>query len=686
MAKAKYETAKEEGYRASLLEQTRPNVFQMSVANIMPNDTISVTINYTEFLKSEGGIYQFVLPTTIGRRYSGENQFSQSAPVNTEYLASKSSKHPFDVNLTLSTSVPIQMVNSPSHRIDVSMPNTQYNLINLNPTERHAANRDFIFEYAVRGDLLSSGVMTHQSMDENFFLLEIHPPEQVELNDVPPREYLFVIDVSGSMNGYPLNTAKALLEELLNDLRPQDLFNIFEFEFGSSSLFRESVPASEDNIRKALRFTRTRSSMGGTNLNSAMNKIYKSIDDDRVSRSMVIITDGQIEAEKKVFRTIRENLHKSNVFAFGIGESVNRYLIEGLAHAGMGREFIVTNQNLAEKEASKLAAYINRPSLTNIHLDFGDNQVYDVIPSSYPDVLSDRPLVVFGKFQGELNAPITVFGNTGKNDYVESITTLFTNENQQALSYLWARNKLKELSDFNDVTPSIHQEIKELGLKYSLLTEFTSFVAIDNEQVNKYQNTVTINQPLPTPVDKTMITSTYHGNTGYRSRSNATGAVSRAVSSYGIDLLLPNQCDVTGPLLNLRWAKQSDDQINEYTITVHDIFDQEIFRTSTTKTSYLLDLEQIEYHINLFVIQVESGELRSKKIGAKVEINTEFKHLYDTSIAFPFDKYQSASIELMNRGLIADALTILEIAIRKYPEIQELQDLYSQIIINGLTH
>lgn len=669
-ARTTYQKAVDTGYRASLLEQTRPNVFQMNVGNIMPRDTIIVSLKYTEFIESINGYYQFVVPTTIGERYAGENQ-GEAEPVITSYVPSSQSPYPLHIDIELNSPVPIGQVRSSTHKIDFNMIDPMKWTVSLNPTEQYAANRDFIFEYQLRGAELESGVLLHKGTTENFFMVQIQPPKQVSYTEVPPREYLFVLDVSGSMQGFPMATAKDLLEVLLEDLKPNDIFNIIPFEFASSKLFTTSQLATPDNIKRAKRFMRMRMSSGGTNMASAFRDVYESITDEPISRSIVLITDGQVEAEKRVFQEIRNNLYKANVFAFGIGVSVNRYLIEGVANAGMGEAFMVTNSVYAREKAMALANYIKRPALTNIQVNFTDNLVYEISPPSLPDVLSERPLTIYGKYEGEMTDKIVISGTTGSGVYQKIIYPPKDSEFNPALKYLWARSRLKDIEDFG---AGIDQQraITELGLKYSLLTTYTSFVAVDSEVANVTNQRIAMNQPLAKPANPVRSNS-------YRQRLNATGAVSRAADNRDFNIYLPAQSDVTAPVILLSW---NDDGPGPYTITVSDIFNQVIFTKEVIDQFAWLEFKDFEYDRGLYLVEVtnQNGET-SGEIGLKKSngLGDHYRELYNTSFGFAHNDYLQAINDLINSQLIVDAFTLVEIAVMNYPESATLQDKRNEI-------
>ena len=221
------------------------------------------------------------------------------------------------------------------------------------------------------------------------------------------------------------------------------------------------------------------------------------------SRTVVIATDGYVAVEAQAFDLIRNNLGNANMFAFGIGSSVNRHLIEGMARVGMGEPFVITRPEQAPEKAETFRKLIQTPVLTGIKVEFGQFQVYDVEPPSIPDVLADRPVIVFGKWRGKPTGRIEVRGTSGKGTYIKRIPVAEARplETNLALRYLWARHRISLLSDYNRLSPQDERvkEVTTLGLTYNLLTAYTSFVAIDAQIRLVDGKPVTVKQPLPLP-------------------------------------------------------------------------------------------------------------------------------------------------------------------------------------------
>jgi Ca-activated chloride channel family protein len=506
-AKQDFEKAKEEGKSASLLEQQRPNVFSMSLANIMPQEQVEIELRYTELLIPTDNVYELVFPTVVGPRYASPQDGKKKddgfveAPYQHQGQQPASALH---ISARIAAGVPVYDLTCPSHQI---MPQWQHHgvaQLTLDDSNPFQGNRDFVVRYRLAGEQIASGLLLFQGQDENFFLYMAQPPQRVETEAIPPREYIFVVDVSGSMEGFPLNTSKRLLKDLIGKLKPTDLFNVVLFAGDSTVLSPQSLQANPQNIAQAIRLLEQQRGSGGTELLPAIENAMSLPRQEGISRSVVLVTDGYVSGEQGVFDHIRANLNRCNVFAFGIGGSVNRYLIEGIAKAGMGEPFIVTEESEAASVADKFREYIQTPVLTDIQVRSIGFDTYDVNPMRFPDLLAQRPIILFGKWRGPVAGTIELTGKTGQGEYVSRLDVAGAqpDEANGALRYLWARSRIAELSDYgsSDLAEENIKEITRLGLKYNLLTRYTSFIAVREVVTNPNGNAQDVKQPLPMPM------------------------------------------------------------------------------------------------------------------------------------------------------------------------------------------
>ncbi|MBK9687557.1 MAG: VWA domain-containing protein [Saprospiraceae bacterium] len=457
----------------------------MNVANIMPNEIIEVEVKYTEYILPNDGVYSFIFPTTVGPRYNANGAKFASMP----YLRpGNQGTASFDLSVDLFSSVPVSQLSCPSHKTRVLKINDSQYSVSLSTDEINRANKDFTLDYVLKGSTISSGIQLYNHGDEQFFMAMIQPPKRVMLDEIPAREYIFVVDVSGSMNGFPLEVSKNLLKNLIARLRSSDYFNVVLFAGGSASMSPFSLPATSENVDRALALINEQNGGGSTDLLSALNKCMAlPRPTSNLSRSVVLVTDGYITVEKEAIAIIKEHLNECNVFTFGIGSSVNHYLINSLAQVGGGEPFVVTNEEKADSIANQFRKYIQTPVLSNVSVKFNGMQVYDLIYEKIPDVMGERPIIISGKYTGKPVGNMTISGQTGNGVFEKTVYVAphLISSDFSALRYLWAREKIKLSDDFSDGNhgPEHISKITNLGLKYNLLTAYTSFVAIDQKEI-----------------------------------------------------------------------------------------------------------------------------------------------------------------------------------------------------------
>ncbi len=502
-----YEEAKSEGKSASLLEEKRSNVFTMDVANIMPGDQIRIQLHYTELLGTTEGVSQFVFPTVVGPRYAGtveEAQAEEGSWVESPYLEEGiAPDSTYNITVNLSAGVPLSGISCDTHEIQVEQTEDSKAKITLSNPEDFAGDRDFILDYRMTGDRVNSGLMLYEGEEENFFLLTIQPPERCEPKEILPREYIFVLDVSGSMSGFPMDTAKELIRTMVKNLRSTDSFNLFLFSDIVSEMSLESVAATEENTDCAMALIDMQEGGGGTELAAALECALDTPQQQGASRNVVVITDGYIYDEEEVFGLIGDNLNNTSFFSFGIGSSVNRSLMEGIAEAGMGEAFVVTEEEKAEETADRFRSYVEAPLLTDIQVSCEGFEVYDTEPSAIPVLFAEKPVVLYGKWRGEPEGTIRVTGQTSGAEYVQEIDVSDSEPSEEngAIRYLWARKKVDTLTGYGYAREdeTTRAAITDIGLTYSMVTPCTSFVAVLDTVRNETGESTDVEQPNPLP-------------------------------------------------------------------------------------------------------------------------------------------------------------------------------------------
>ncbi len=495
VARKEYEQAKSEGKSAALLDQVKPNVFTMNVANILPGDAIEVELRYTELLSIKDKVYELVYPTNIGHRHQASDAIEtiQVPP----QISDIDDGFSFDLSVSINSPIPIVSIASPSHEVDA---------IPYTPSQAHVQivspedipNRDFVLRYTLADNQIQSGILLHEGSEENYFLMQIEPPQRIESSSIVNREYIFILDTSGSMHGYPIETTKKLMAELLESLNPWEKFNVILFAGDASKLAQNSIDASAENIEKMKRFIDDLNGRGSNNYLAALELVEKSPIPEGYSRSVITITDGNESVEVEAFNKINKNLRNTNFFSFGVGNYINRHLIEVIARAGYGESFVAENEIEARAHGRKMLDLIRYPILSDITVDAENFDIYDVQPFYVPDLFADKPIFIMGKWRGKAKGELSISGNTGAGEWRQSIEVKSAKRMEsKALEYIWARREIQQLSDLYSLEygdKDIEKSITQLGLKHSLLTKFTSFIAVD-DVVRSHGETEKVMQP-----------------------------------------------------------------------------------------------------------------------------------------------------------------------------------------------
>jgi Ca-activated chloride channel homolog len=509
-----YEAAKSNGQIASLLDQERTNIFTQSVANILPGEKVVIEISYVETLKYEAGSYEFVFPMTVGPRYIPGNptgkQSGGFAPDTdkvpdgsriTPQIAPERAGHDISIEVTLDAGVPLETVASKSHEVESLMLSANSYSVKLK-NEKTIPNKDFILRYDVTGKKIEDAVLTHRSEKGGYFTLILQPPDNPRVEDVTPKEIVFVLDTSGSMGGFPIEKAKESMRLALDGLNPQDTFNLITFAGDTSVLFEKPVPATPDNMKKAQAFLESRTGAGGTEMMKAVKAALDPSDSQQHLRIVCFMTDGYVGNEAEILAEIQKHPN-ARIFSFGIGGSVNRMLLDKMAQEGRGEvEYVALNDD-GSAAARRFHERVRSPLLTDISLDFSGLPVADVYPKRVNDLFSAKPVVVHGRFTKAGSGTLKLKGKSFGRETVREIPVNFpeTEAKHDVLATLWARTRIDDLTaqDYENQKPEIKEQITNLGLEYRLLTQFTSFVAVEERVVTDGGQPRKIEVPVELP-------------------------------------------------------------------------------------------------------------------------------------------------------------------------------------------
>ncbi|NIV94634.1 TonB family protein, partial [candidate division KSB1 bacterium] len=513
-----YEQARKEGKTASLLEQERPNIFTQSVANILPQDTILVEISYVEVLQYEKGQYEFVFPMIVGPRYiPGEpktesggtgwapdtDRVPDASRITPQVLKpGQRTGHDISVKVHLNAGVPVQNLTCKSHPVLIDKIGETEMTVQLEDKEV-LPNKDFILNYDVLGPKLETALLTHRADGAGYFLLILQPKMNYDRQEIRPKEMVFVVDNSGSMRGEPIAKAKEAMRHCIQNMNPKDLFQIIKFSEAASSFSDHPLMNTPANRQKGVHFINDMHGSGGTRMIEGIKAALGYPTDPERLRIVLFMTDGYIGNEREIFMEIDNLLGESRLFSFGVGSSVNRFLLDRMALIGQGAVQYVTLDENTDQAVTKFYKRIANPFLTDISIDWGKADVEEMYPSRLPDLFSSQPVAVFGRFENSGNFQITLKGKIGEKAVEVPIEIRLPEEESQndVIKTLWARHKIKDLK-LTDLTRSKEtiEDITEIALTYNLMTEYTSFVAVEEQvRTDETGEPQTVTVPIPMP-------------------------------------------------------------------------------------------------------------------------------------------------------------------------------------------
>jgi len=510
-----YEEAKRQGYVASLLTEERPNVFKQSVANIEPGKEIDVTIRYFQTLEYADGWYEFVFPMVVGPRFnppgttSGIGAVARGAAgtsgqqTEVQYLKpGERSGHDISLRLDVDAGVAIEEFRCATHDVTHESPSPERLTVALKPGDS-IPNRDFVLRYRVAGEKIKSDLVTYQDDRGGYFTLMLYPPKELKNLTRQPVEMVFVLDCSGSMNGRPIAQAKAAVARGLKLLQPGDSFQIISFSITASQLGPTPLEATPENIQRGLNYLDALEGEGGTMMIEGIKAALDFPHDPERLRFVCFLTDGYIGNEAEILGEIHKRLGASRIFSFGIGSSVNRYLIDHMAKAGRGAVAYLGSRDNAASIMEDFFERISHPGLTDIAVDWGGMQVSEVFPREMPDLFVGRPVVLTGRFQRDSNVPILVSGKVAGEPLQFSIPAGpdDTNTTHRCLPSIWARMKIADLAAQSIYEPNaaVTEQIKQVALDYGLMSAFTAFVAVDSTRQTEGEEGATVPVAVPVP-------------------------------------------------------------------------------------------------------------------------------------------------------------------------------------------
>ncbi len=506
-----YVEARRQGYVASLLTQERPNIFTQKVANIEPGKAIDVHIKYFNTLAYADGWYEFAFPMVVGPRFNppcstngvgavGRGHAGLSGQsTEVQYLKPhERSGHDISLAVDLDAGVKIEEIACTSHAIKESRHGSEKVHVQLSPLD-NIPNKDFVLRFKVAGNTIKSALVTHRDERGGFFTLMLYPPQSLQCVQRAPMEMVFVLDCSGSMNGQPIAKSKEAVKRALRKLGPDDTFQVVRFSVGASQLGANPIPATPENVRKALAYIDALEGEGGTMMIEGIKAALDFPHDPRRFRLVSFMTDGYIGNEAEILGEIHQRLGDTRIFSFGIGSSVNRYLLDRMAKLGKGAVAYIGLNDSGTEAVDRFYDCISHPALTDVRIDWGGMEVAEVYPRQVPDLFVGRPIILTGRFQGTTHTTIRVSGGLGQSEKEIRIPVEFDRSvpTHPGLACVWARKRIEDLATraAYDMNPGLPTEIKQVALQYGLMSAYTAFLAVDSSRTTQGDHGVTVVVP-----------------------------------------------------------------------------------------------------------------------------------------------------------------------------------------------
>jgi Ca-activated chloride channel family protein len=477
-ARRQYQQARSAGRIASLVEQQRPNQFETRLANIGPGEEILVEIAFLATVDYRAGSFSLQIPLTFTPRWDPADSqvHAPSAPRPTLEPGDQRGDHRLALQLILHSLQELVSIESPYHDIDIEPQAGGYRieLAELDPR----ADRLFQLNWTpALGAAPQAFLSSWDGGDAVYALLMLAPP-LAEAIAPRPREVVFVIDTSGSMEGASIRQARSALQRGLEFLAPQDRFNLIRFDSEVELLFADSRPPTASDLARASDFIQGLTANGGTDMAPALDLALRLPTQSGLLRQVVFITDGAVGNERELLLDIGNKLGESRLFTVAIGSAPNTWFMRKAAEIGRGSFSHIAQQREVEQRMSELWIRIENPAVQDLCVDWGMEAEY--YPEIIPDLYAGEPLWLHARLPLE-PSQVTLCGELDGRPW-ETVSRVNPMPGDESLATLWARRKIEALEDsrlFGMDHGAVRDQVLDLALQFGLLTSYTSLVAVD---------------------------------------------------------------------------------------------------------------------------------------------------------------------------------------------------------------
>ncbi len=491
-ARKVFEHARQAGQQASLVEQERPNLFTTSIANVPPGETVAVEIGYLESLDYSNEQWSLRIPLTITPRYNpagagGDDATEKAAPsvpdahrISPPTDAGGPDSQRASIRVSLDAGFRLAKLRSLHHAVQMSDAKGRYSVQLVEETV--PADRDFELVWSADlGSAAGAAVFTEQVGADTYALLMLVPPHEQTTRATPPREVIFIIDTSGSMQGPSIVQAKAALTMALDRLQPTDRFNVIQFNSLTETLYPEPMPASAANLEVALDYVAALEANNGTEMLPALEAAFAMRASAAHLRQIVFITDGAVGNEEQLFNLIKQRLERARLFTVGIGAAPNGHFMRDAAAMGRGTFTFIGSDRDVQKRMGELFEKIESPALTDIELRWPEGLSADLALAKVPDVYYGEPVILSARLVGRVQGLLSLTGRSESGYWLRQVPLSIATPHHGVAS-LWARRCIDDLLDQrrSGADPeTIRRDVLALALTHQLVSPYTSLVAVD---------------------------------------------------------------------------------------------------------------------------------------------------------------------------------------------------------------
>jgi len=456
----------------ALLEYIGRNMFRARIYPIPARGEKRIQLSYTEVLKAENNLVKYIYP------------------LNTERFSLRPIKEVV-ISAHIDSSAPIANIYSSSHKVSVRK--TSETKATVGYEERNVKpDKDFILYYSLARDDIGLSFLNWEEEKENYYMLLASPPYTSKKEKLLNKNIILVLDSSGSMSGQKIIQAKDAARFIIDHLDKNDKFSLIDFDDSVEVFSSELVSADSQNKSRALQFVNEIEDAGGTNINDALLQALKLTQAGDRPNYILFLTDGLptvgVTRTPDILRNINQsNTSNSRVFVFGVGNDVNTELLDRISTDNRGTSVYVDQEDDLEVAISGYYEKISSPLLSDLKITFKGIEAKNSYPRNLPDLFKGSQLVLLGKFAGKGPVSVALSGRVGKKEkkFVLEKQSLSKDVSFGFLPRLWATRRVGYLLEeirLQGERDELVEEVKKLGLKYGIVTPYTSFLVTEKER------------------------------------------------------------------------------------------------------------------------------------------------------------------------------------------------------------